>query len=684
MVSGDLVEGVYRLACGEKRGHYHIEDGHEKGTELTVELDDGQTMLTPDQLQRKMKIQGDMMRKVHKVDDKVKSLDETLKALIDRAAREPPEDPESNGEGEESEAQSKGSRSDEDNDNDIFGDEASAFLGGGVVFARAGAKAGAKAAAKAGAKAGAGSKAAARPAAMSAAPVGLSSGVGAKRGSSSPLPKKRGRPKRDVVDLTDKASEVREGLDGELQVVQKSLDLFLRFTETHDTTRPDELKVFKGCMQQRIRDLASVQKALTKTFNALRKAPEAYGLKDLISQAEVYDKLMERGSTLCRLMLKDGVTLDCLDAELQFLQEHGHEISFPYFVKQFKSGISHACQFNNFSLMVELCTFEYDGPLMRLKTKMSREDLDELVMSQIEFFAGENMKGVTAADLAKGGPTKVRLVSMISALLAQSRLIPAAEWRQDWAIVLHMLTPDNFSIGQVEHALNNVRNAETGHTLELNSRPVLHQLMSLPLGPKIVDAADADLQTRGFETKAEDKLDVLCESYQKACEVPFCMVDDDIEKFKEAWVAVSAAINVCRGLKKKTEGQARQFDSMVAEIDQHLVDTFDGFVGNVLAKALELASQKNLQGALKVLARIPSSSEGCFGKCSCLEKATIYMDTEIKESASRFQLLIKLSCMIEADFSVMELVKISSVLDDPNLLTQSTFSDSVLAWLTDA
>ena len=403
LIDGVSTEGYYKLAAGEKLGHYHIEDAREQVLKEKALLDDGECVLYEGQVEDKRKFHLDNLRQSTKATQAAYKdmghFDDILKMVLNNAAR-------AAGDGDDDE-RSDGSQDPpseiEDSDADLRVDDDVDCLGASAIadmFAGPPRKAMGKAKARASTAAGS-----APVVATNSSVKGLSAGSprrplvhhparGAKsklavpvRQSSTPLnrmeEKKRGRPAK-VVDLTDKCAEIRDALKAELDSLQVKIDALQQFTETHDLSIPNELKMFKASQQQRIRDVADVVKVVKKTMNAAAKHSDKFDMQPIHDRCDAILKSLDYAAELSRLMLKDTVDGDSLDKTVRFFEAQGVQVSFPYSVKHFKSLMRVSSTFQNYAQAVELCTLEHSGPLACLDKVWDKDEIEELVMSQLE------------------------------------------------------------------------------------------------------------------------------------------------------------------------------------------------------------------------------------------------------------------------------------------------------------
>ena len=86
-----------------------------------------------------------------------------------------------------------------------------------------------------------------------------------------------------------------------------------------------------------------------------------------------------------------------------------------------------AVQFNNYTQVVQLCTYSYDGPVKHLMTLMTEEDVKNIVMGQLESVMADLVKSMTNNDVVRGGPSKSRFVALTSAIVAEPNIYATAD-----------------------------------------------------------------------------------------------------------------------------------------------------------------------------------------------------------------------------------------------------------------
>ena len=91
LIDNVMAEGWYKLAVGEKLGHYHIEDASESGIVTTTSLDDGELELYAGQLEDKRKFQIDAFREATKATAQALNdtgiFEDVLKQVLESASR---------------------------------------------------------------------------------------------------------------------------------------------------------------------------------------------------------------------------------------------------------------------------------------------------------------------------------------------------------------------------------------------------------------------------------------------------------------------------------------------------------------------------------------------------------------------------------------------------------------------
>lgn len=246
--------------------------------------------------------------------------------------------------------------------------------------------------------------------------------------------------------------------------------------------------------------------------------------------------------------------------------------------RQLRSRIFVASTFQNYSLAVELCTVEYHGPLKELKNYWDDHSIEELAMQQLESILVDILKTVTVVDVTKGGPSKTRLASFLAAVCGQPRARTSDAWREDVLHLERLVNCDRYAVEQLTTSLDLLRDPEEGTLRDLAGKPVLQMFISLPIGPKILDLASTSAHGRSGEAQTDSNLNNIM-TYVATRPADFSPEKAQVGEigWVEDAVAVLRSFNKARAVGRKSTMQAKCLEKLAAQLDEHLVTTFENY-----------------------------------------------------------------------------------------------------------